>query len=365
MSISITIPVYNSEKTIKNTLISIMQSSYTDFEILCVDDGSKDHSAQLLDQFAAENDNLLAIHSLNGGVSHARNTGIECAAGEYLAFVDSDDTVSANMYSEMIKFMKENQLDCVECGINKITLGRSHLEPVTETACVLDNKETILAEVIKPLLGRSKSQIVSVSGGSSVNKVYKKQIISDNSIRFNEGRTSAEDWQFIIEYYAKCTRVGFLPESYYSYIRSEAISLSNAYSEWYQVALENRQLFSKLFPELEWNGKHDVSQLLLVIEAVENVRIHFDGEQAEQKIKNLFTVAQRSGIYSRPIPMECDEKQKQIILALQNAINNNHFDEFKRITIKESHKNVLINKAKLRIKTSIKKAVVKCKFNEY
>ena len=97
--ISVVIPLYNKEKTIKKTLNSILLQSYSNYEIVIVDDGSTDGSEVICDKFAANYDIVKVFHKPNGGVSCARNLGLENASGKYIAWVDYDDYVADNWYS--------------------------------------------------------------------------------------------------------------------------------------------------------------------------------------------------------------------------------------------------------------------------
>lgn len=98
MSISIIVPVYNTEKYLSACLDSILTQSFTDFELLLVDDGSTDKSGEICDEYAQKDSRIRVFHKENGGVSSARNLGIEEAVGDYLHFVDADDIVLSGAY---------------------------------------------------------------------------------------------------------------------------------------------------------------------------------------------------------------------------------------------------------------------------
>ena len=93
---SIIIPIYNAELTLKRCLDSILAQTYSNFELILVDDGSTDHSPAIIDEYATRDPRMIAIHKQNGGVSSARNAGLEVASGYYIAFVDADDEVRPN-----------------------------------------------------------------------------------------------------------------------------------------------------------------------------------------------------------------------------------------------------------------------------
>ena len=97
--ISIIVPVYNSEKYLGVCIDSILSQSFRDFELILVDDGSKDSSAQICDEYASQDKRVRVIHKVNGGVSAARNDGLDIAKGEYVTFIDSDDWVEREFLS--------------------------------------------------------------------------------------------------------------------------------------------------------------------------------------------------------------------------------------------------------------------------
>ena len=99
--ISIIVPVYNVEKYLEKCVRSILAQTFTDFELILVDDGSPDSSGAMCDQFAEQDQRVKVIHKENGGLSDARNAGIEIATGEYLGFVDSDDYIADDMYETL------------------------------------------------------------------------------------------------------------------------------------------------------------------------------------------------------------------------------------------------------------------------
>ena len=105
--ISIIVPVYNAERVLHYCLDSILAQTYSDFELILIDDGSKDNSGKICDEYAAKDNRVTVRHIENQGVSHARNFGIELAVGEYILFIDSDDFVN-NQYLEKLINLKTN-----------------------------------------------------------------------------------------------------------------------------------------------------------------------------------------------------------------------------------------------------------------
>lgn len=117
--ISVIVPVYKSEKYLEYCVESILNQTYKNIELILIDDGSPDQSAEICDEYARKDSRVRVIHKENGGVSTARNAGLDVAKGDYLTFVDSDDYLEADMYEKMMAKMKEYDCDIVMCDCVK------------------------------------------------------------------------------------------------------------------------------------------------------------------------------------------------------------------------------------------------------
>lgn len=118
--ISIIVPIYNVEKYLPKCIESIINQTYTDLEILLIDDGSTDNSGLICDKYASIDNRIRVIHKKNGGLSDARNVGLDICKGKYISFIDSDDYIELTMYEKMIKIMINQKVDIVSCNYNHI-----------------------------------------------------------------------------------------------------------------------------------------------------------------------------------------------------------------------------------------------------
>ncbi len=121
--LSVILPIYNTNKELQRCLDSIMNQTYTNLEIICIDDGSTDGSEEIVDQFARVDSRFKVVHQKNAGESNARNVGLSMATGSYIAFCDCDDWIELNMYETMINAIEEEQLDLVCVSWYKDTLS--------------------------------------------------------------------------------------------------------------------------------------------------------------------------------------------------------------------------------------------------
>lgn len=130
--ISVIIPVYNVQAYLPECLDSVISQDYRELEIILIDDGSRDDSGKICDDYAAKDSRIRVIHQPNGGAGAAKNAGLRAATGEYLAFLDSDDTLEPGAYRHMMSLMKENDADVVQCLMQFVFRDHTEVQRVTE-----------------------------------------------------------------------------------------------------------------------------------------------------------------------------------------------------------------------------------------
>lgn len=196
--ISLIIPVYNVEKYLKKCLDSIINQTFSDFEIILVDDGSKDNSGIICDEYATNDSRILVIHKDNGGVSSARNLGIIKASGEWILFVDADDVVPKDTLLYYANSIASNDIDMI--------LGSYATYDENDNIKKYNTKQfekTIsMLECLK-LFYHSDTKLFQ---GYIWNRPMKRSIIMDNNIRFNEFIYFKEDGLFAVQYMLCCTK---------------------------------------------------------------------------------------------------------------------------------------------------------------
>lgn len=209
--ISIVIPVFNAAPYIEDCITSITHQSYQDFEIILVDDGSSDGSSIICDQLAANDNRIKTIHSINKGVSSARNIGIDNAIGQWIYFADADDMLLENGVATLMEHAGD-EIGLVVAGYEiyneQGNLLFAYDERRTETISTLDALKTMYRPAPYPYQGYIWS------------KLFKTEIIKDNSIYFNEQIKFNEDRLFIVEYLcaAKCKTI-YTTQPIYKYIQ--------------------------------------------------------------------------------------------------------------------------------------------------
>ena len=143
MLFSVIVPVYNVEQYLEKCVNSILQQTYTDFELILVDDGSPDKCGEMCDEFAKKDKRIKVIHQKNGGVSAARNNGINIARGKYICFVDSDDWVSEKFLAGFAEQIQKKDVDILICGVEKL-LPNKNISYIFNSNNVMDIKKYLL-----------------------------------------------------------------------------------------------------------------------------------------------------------------------------------------------------------------------------
>ena len=242
MKISIIVPVYNVEQYVGECIESILNQSFKNIELILINDGSKDNSGFICDQYAKKDNRIKVIHKKNEGVSIARNIGISNASGEYIAFVDSDDIVDEEIYTTMLKAMKKNESDLVMCRYKRIyNNGKNELalEPLREG---LYNKEQIFNNLILDMIGNESSNISQpLIMGSTCRCLYKKEIIDKYEIEFPIIKI-AEDMLFHLHYLMTCEKAYVAGEALYYYRYNELSATKNYINNLWEVLMYQLEL---------------------------------------------------------------------------------------------------------------------------
>ncbi len=199
--ISIIIPVYNAEHQIGRCIKSILSQTYIDWEMILINDGSTDGTAEILDKYALTDNRIRIIHKANGGVSSARNAGIDSATGDYLTFVDADDHISPDYLEKMAN---ASPADIVICGF-KNSGSQPFVPREINTDSTSDPK--VIAELVN----------IPYYLDTPWCKLFKLDIINRFGLRFNENMKLSEDTLFSYQYIAKCKTIRTVADSLYFY----------------------------------------------------------------------------------------------------------------------------------------------------
>lgn len=213
--ISVIVPVYKAEQYIPRCVESLLEQTYTNLQIILVDDGSPDNSPEICDQYALRDSRIQVIHKNNGGASSARNVGLDAAIGSYICFVDSDDYLPQNSIESLYIAIK--RYDCqYAAGVCQIA-GRNKYKNKIGRLQIMDYcsvPEAVLEYITQP------------GSYSPYAKIYQADIFRKYSIRYDETLKCSEDALLVRQFLRRCSRICLIPDVVYFYNTENNNSLS-------------------------------------------------------------------------------------------------------------------------------------------
>lgn len=285
--ISVIIPIYNAENYLEKSIKSILNQTFSNLEVILVDDGSRDGSKKICEKFMKEDYRVRYIYKENGGASSAKNKGIEIAQGKYIEFVDADDFLDIDYIENLFHGIKQEEVDIC---VGNIAFCKK------EENSFYKKKLNILSGVfsVQEWLKFYSEYMPKAIIGASWNKLFKKNIIDKENIRFDEKLKNNEDTQFNYLYLEKCKKIYVSATPYYNYVDWGEKSLSKGYIEnifdvylsTYKKSIE----FLKSFEMYEYNKEFSKKYFIgLVIGAINNIVVLAPDNILEKnkKIKNI------------------------------------------------------------------------------
>lgn len=236
--ISVIVPIYKVENYLHRCVDSIINQTYTNLEIILVDDGSPDNCPMICDEYAKKDSRIRVVHKKNGGLSDARNAGLDIATGEYIMFIDSDDFVDTEMMGSMMRNMIDDNVDMVVCNIKYVYEDREVVK-YNQSDRILDRYEA-MEEYLKD----------GVVQAVAWNKLYKKSLI--NNMRYKVGKTN-EDEFFTYKIVDKTEKIYYNSRPFYNYIQRDS-SIMGKYSikrlDGVEASYERLNFIKKKYPTL-------------------------------------------------------------------------------------------------------------------
>lgn len=305
--ISIIIPVYKVEKYLEKCIESVLKQTYTNLQIILVDDGSPDNCGKICYEYAKKDSRIEVIHKANGGLSDARNVGISKAKGRYIGFVDSDDYIKEDMYEILLNLIKKYDADVSICNLYDVIDGNE---------CIR-NKENGIREysridILKEILLDKNIQ------SYAWNKLYKKELFDE--IKYPIGK-KYEDIGTTFYLFEKCNKIVVTSEPEYYYLK-RADSLVNNVTEstildYTEIIIQRYLYIKQNIKELRKYNNYYLAKTLITahndIENLENI-----SEEMQQRYKKLYElVLEIIKSNSKDIDELFGEEQKS---ALENLI---------------------------------------------
>ncbi len=246
--ISIIVPVYNTEAYIERCLTGILAQTYPDFEVICIDDGSKDNAGKICDVYRKRDDRIRVYHTENHGVSYARNYGLSLMTGRWFCFVDSDDWIEPNYIERMYELATEKRCELVACGVDKAYEYVMGVKEKTEEIFLFETSN----ECIRNFICDDNSM-----QGFTWNKLFNARKFG--GIRFDETVKVNEDCLYIYQIMSVCERACLttLP-LYHWYLRPDSACHKRAKKADFRAA----EVFLQLYDKLTGNDMEEARSVL-------------------------------------------------------------------------------------------------------
>lgn len=307
--ISVIVPIYNVEKYLAACLESLQKQEFDSYEVILVDDGSKDGSGKIAESYVEKYSDIFSlVHQENKGLSEARNTGMRYAKGEYLCFVDSDDSVDKRYLSELYQTAEDTGADMVFCAFQSVDENGNCLKKVFENGFECGKVYNI----------QERKDLLLIQN-AAWNKLYKKKIIDDNQMQFTPG-VWYEDLRFVKKYMLFASKCAYCDSILYNYlVRSGSIMTSMASKRNVEIIdaideltdfYKQKNAYEKYYQELEFLAIDHVyiSALVRTVRAKDNAQTQY----IYQEFRKRFST------YKKNKYLNCLERNKKIVFTLLN-----------------------------------------------
>lgn len=242
-TISIIVPVYNGEKFLRKCIDSIQNQTLTNWQLLLIDDGSTDGSPQICDEYAARDDRIQVIHKRNGGVSAARNDGLELAQGKYIGFVDADDWILPDMYRKLVNQAEQNYADIVMCDAKTVYAGgREELDTITQLSqSVMLERSDLRPELLLEL------------AGATWRCIYRSDLIHKSTLKYPVGIHFSEDRIFNLYAMGYCAKLYYMKEAYYMRFINDESAVHRFHPDYFE-RVKSAHKATQLALDTVWSG---------------------------------------------------------------------------------------------------------------
>ena len=280
--ISIIIPVYKVEKYLEKCIQSVINQTYENLQIILVDDGSPDNCGKICDEYAKKDHRIEVIHKSNGGLSDARNKGLEIAKGEYIGFVDSDDYIESDMYEVLYNLLKQYNVDVSICNFYTVSQGKIAIKNA-------DNgiKEYNRIEILKEILLDNDIQ------SYAWNKLYKRELFGE--IKYPVGK-KYEDIGTTFYLLEKCNKVVVTGKPEYYYINRQGSIVNNVtestITDYIELIMQTYDYIEENIKELSSYNKNYLKRILKTAE--QDIKgLSEVGDYTKKKYEELYNKVQK------------------------------------------------------------------------
>lgn len=287
-TVSVIVPVYNSEQYLKRCVDSILSQTYRSIELILVDDGSPDNSGRICDEYAENDSRVRVIHKANAGVSAARNSGLEVASGDYATFVDSDDYIEPDMYSDMMEKVNQYNCDVVMCDCVKDFPDRSEIYS-HNIRTGFYNKEELKEEYYPHLLMMENVEYPATISNCLI--LFNRSKLGD--LRYIVGVRYSEDLLFGAQLIYNADSFYYMKKKVYYHYCMNPTSATHKFTvdkwnDYKKLHFEINRYFSEC-EDFDFSHQIDLSLLFFVYNSVSNI-FGADNLEKEKKFEIVRTI---------------------------------------------------------------------------
>ncbi len=278
--VSVVINMYNSEKYLRKCIDSVLAQTFTDFELILVNDGSKDHSLDICKEYAEKDTRIRIVDKENGGLADARNAGLDAAKGRYLEFIDADDWIEPDLLEKCVARLHETDADIVIFDIYQYFVATGKKEVLSHP---YDQKQVYSLNDHPEMITKMKN--------AAWNKIYKISLFRENQIRYPWGY-NYEDLGTTYRLLARADKIAFVNEPLYDYLQDRPGNLTHLFNMSVYCVLDMIKLtiddykrlgiYEKYYEELKYLGG------IIILECLKKTRDCTDYAMADEFIKVCF-----------------------------------------------------------------------------
>ena len=285
MKISVIIPVYNTEKYLHECISSVINQTYNNLEIILINDGSQDFSGAICDDYAKQDSRIKVIHKENGGVSSARNEGLKLASGDYIAYLDSDDSIEPNMYEVLLKAALEKDVDIISCNYMNIQKDK----PLVLNRGI-DKSEYEGDDVLYSFFK------YSILSSAIWNKLYKRNTVKN--LYFDVRFSMAEDVLYNFFAFKKSRKIAYVNSPLHRRNVREGSLTTMYFNERYFHSIKARQI---IVETLQGSQHEEAARYFLLKRSVDILnRIIVTGQFKEKKHEIIAEIKENKELIFKP-----------------------------------------------------------------
>lgn len=318
--VSVILPVYNVEKYISKSIESILRQTFLEFELLVVIDGSPDGSKDIAESFL--DSRIIILEKENGGLSDARNYGLERAKGKYVYFMDSDDWIEPDLLEDAITVLEKERKDFVIFGY--IQDNENLEDVVTSQSIKLPNIEILIK-------GKDTNMPSDLLGllGYAWNKVYRKDFLEKNNLYFEKGVSLVEDILFNSTIYQKSSEIRFINKAYYHYINRQVPTLIKKFhKDSFELNIWKLNKLRDFFEIWEFKNKDNLLGMLVV-------------QSIRYCIHNLFAFQNKLSFKEKRLYVKAMLYNSNTVTYINKYEPDNNFSQLYKFLIKNRNYNII------------------------